>query len=122
MVGSMFSLSLTTNTSRASKVEEGAFLCEEGVIGGSEMLLSFCHAWHCSQSSSTFDMLSFSCFSNHFFPCSLLGSMFPSICFSHNFFSNYFLNSPSIGYMGSSIIKGNVSLAQVIVPHNIQES
>jgi len=36
MVGSMFSLSLTTNTSSASKAEEGAFLCEEGVIGGIE--------------------------------------------------------------------------------------
>jgi len=34
MVGLMFSLSLTTNTSNASKAEEGAFLCEEGVVGG----------------------------------------------------------------------------------------
>jgi hypothetical protein len=33
MVGLMFTLSLTTNTSNASKVEEGAFLCEEGVVG-----------------------------------------------------------------------------------------
>jgi hypothetical protein len=122
MVGLMFFLSLTTNTSSASKVEEGALLCEEGVVGGGEMLLSFCPSWHCSQSSSTFDMLSYNCFSNHFFPCSLLGSMLPSICFSHKLFSNNSLNSPSIGYMGSSIVKGNASATQVIIPQNIQEN
>lgn len=116
MVGLMFSLSLTTNMSSASKVE-GALLCEEGVVGGGEMLLSFYHAWQSSQSSSTFDILSSSCFSDHFFPCSLLGLVLLSIYLSHKLFSNNFLNSSSIGYMGSSIVKGNTSPAQIIIPH-----
>jgi hypothetical protein len=69
MVGLMFSLSLTTNTSSALEVEKNVLLYEEGVVGGGEMLLSFCPTWHSPQSSSASNMLCYGCFSNHFFPC-----------------------------------------------------
>ncbi len=61
-----------------SLVEEGVVLCERGTSLGN-MLLSF-FAKHYSQSSCTFEMLFFGCFSKNFSPNNSMGSMFPSIC------------------------------------------